>query len=145
MSQDFKSIVTQIFELSQMWCPVETGALKASGKIIENSLGTYSIKYSTPYAVHVHEILGNRHEYPTRAKWLEDAAYDILNQYENNGETFTFSMELGDDSVILHLNSLSQDDFNFNRDYINYFSDNIFSDSVIEPMRQPTTEVRLFD
>jgi hypothetical protein len=30
--------------------------------------------YSTPYAVYVHEILGNHHEYPTKAKFLEDPA-----------------------------------------------------------------------
>lgn len=145
MVTDFKSLVTEIFELSQLWCPVDTGALRASGKIVANSLGTYSIKYSTSYAVHVHEILENRHESPTRAKWLEDAAYSILNQYENNGQTFTFSMEYSEDSVVLHLNSLNSGDFDFNRNYMNYFSDNIFSDSEIEPMRQPTMGVSLFD
>lgn len=145
-SQQYLSIAQSIFELSQLWCPVDTGALRSSGKIVENSLGTYSIKYSTPYAVHVHEIMENRHKAPTRAKWLEDAAYDILNQYESNGSSFTFSIELTDDSVVLHLNSLSQDDFDFNRGYGDYVFDNIFgSDTDVEPMRKPEKEVRLFD
>lgn len=30
--------------------------------------------YSTPYAVFVHEILGNHHLWPTKAKFLEDPA-----------------------------------------------------------------------
>jgi len=30
--------------------------------------------YATPYAVYVHEILENHHDYPTKAKFLEDPA-----------------------------------------------------------------------
>jgi len=30
--------------------------------------------YATPYAVYVHEILGNHHLWPTKAKFLEDPA-----------------------------------------------------------------------
>lgn len=45
----------------------------ASVEIQGNTIIAYG-SYSTPYAVIVHEIFGPSHEYPTKAKYLEDPA-----------------------------------------------------------------------
>lgn len=72
-AKDFLLDVAQaVFERSQVLVPVDTGALKASGVIAPWGLG-WRIKYYTPYAAYVHEILYNRHTYPTQAKYLQDA------------------------------------------------------------------------
>ena len=137
-------IAESIFELSQQWCPVDTGRLKNSGEIFKNSIGTYSIRYSTPYAVYVHEIEENRHIAPTRSHWLEDAAYNILNRFETQGLSFTFEMDLNENNVTLNIDALGQSDFDFNRNYGQYvddsFYDNKFHD--IEPKRKSGLNVK---
>lgn len=68
------------FELSQEYCPEDTGALKRSGYLeITEFRGkpTVEIGYGRggqpPYATTVHENLEYRHKAPTRAKWLQVA------------------------------------------------------------------------
>lgn len=41
--------------------------------VSNNEIVTYG-SYNTPYAVYVHEILSYHHDYPTKAKFLEDPA-----------------------------------------------------------------------
>lgn len=144
----YKYIAKRIFDLSQIYVPVDTGNLKSTGKIVKNSIGTYSIVYTAPYAKFVHEIVDNWHKYPTRSKFLEDAGYEILNEFESIGLSFgfTFSMETEDD-VVLHLDSLSLEDFNFNRHYGDYADANflrwlMFGESKeLEGIRRPESEV----
>ena|SRR5665213_727125 len=75
-------------ELAKSYCPVDTGALKESGYLEKQSSvdGTrvvigFAKGGDPPYAVLVHEMVGNRHAPPTRSKFLltalEEDAGDI--------------------------------------------------------------------
>lgn len=73
-------VLLPVFDKSQMYCPVKTGALLASGdlRVTENSGNRVKavISYgnaSTPYTAIVHERVDLHHESPTRAKWLQSA------------------------------------------------------------------------
>lgn len=144
----YKYIAQRIFDLSQSYVPVETGYLKSTGKIVKNNIGTYSIVYTAPYGKFVHEIIGNKHEFPTRAKFLEDAGYEVLTEFEKMKISFgfTFSMDTSDD-VALHLDSLSLEDFNFNRNYSEYTMNAFLEDLIdgefreLEDIRHPESEV----
>jgi hypothetical protein len=65
---------------SQELCPVDTGALKASGRVIKRGHGANTeciVAYGSDeiyYAVYVHEDTSKYHEWPTQAKWLEEPA-----------------------------------------------------------------------
>lgn len=68
------------FELSQYYCPVDTGALKGSGYLEVTEFRSnprvemgYAKNNDPPYAVVVHENLEWRHKWPTRAKFLQAA------------------------------------------------------------------------
>lgn len=75
------------FDLSQIFCPIDSGVLKESGYLIVETSGgktTGEIGYSPlnepPYGVYVHERTDLHHVFPTRAKWLEAA----MNQDSGN-------------------------------------------------------------
>jgi hypothetical protein len=113
----YKTIAQKIYQVSQVLVPVDTGALKKSGRIRQNSDGTYRVEYvGMPYAVFVHEIMGLRHEMPTQSKFLEDAAYIVLGEMSKaTGDImplFTFHLELGmREGVILYIDSISREEF----------------------------------
>ena len=97
-------VAYQVYDLSQVYVPVETGALKASGTVQEFSTqavlgrkrpagGRYAPTASTfgvqvvygegpssEYAVIVHEDLEAFHEPPTQAKFLERAVNEVAPQ-----------------------------------------------------------------
>jgi len=80
-----------IFAKSQILVPVDTGALRGSGGVsaIQGSgRGMYvDIFYGGPaasYALYVHEIIGNYHNPPTQAKYLEQPFMESLAQIQNN-------------------------------------------------------------
>ena len=80
-----------IFAKSQVLVPVDTGALRGSGGVsaIQGSgQGMYvDIFYggpAAPYALYVHEIIGNYHKAPTQAKYLEQPFMESLAQIQNN-------------------------------------------------------------
>lgn len=54
-----REVADAVYKDSQVEVPVDTGALKASGKLersdSENKI-TYTISYDTEYAAHVHEL-----------------------------------------------------------------------------------------
>ena len=83
-----------IYLKSAEYVPVDTGALKRSIyiKAYKNSEGqdAYEIGYKKNYARFVHEIGFYHHEWPTRYKFLEDAAYEVLAEY---GYSYTVSIE----------------------------------------------------
>lgn len=80
------------FEKSQMYCPIDTGALRASGYLEKAGFRGnprveigYARGGQPDYAVRVHENMEWNHAIPTRAKWLQaavledtDAIYDRL-------------------------------------------------------------------
>ena len=98
-----RALTSQAFKISQVLVPVETGALKASGRIVNKRVGAYtyrsSILYGGPsaprfvdYAVYVHEILENKHKPPTTAKFVEIAYHEaelaagqVIKQYVSGG------------------------------------------------------------
>lgn len=127
--QVYEYIARLILERSQIYVPVDTGYLKSTGRIVKNNMGTLSVIYTAPYAKYVHEIIDYGHKLPTRAKFLEDAGYEVENELSLLGLKFgfTFSMDIGD-TVALHLDTLSKRQFNFNKNYINYILKNFFSD-----------------
>ena len=80
-----------IFAKSQILVPVDTSALRGSGDVsaIQGSgQGVYvDIFYggpAAPYALYVHEIIGNYHKAPTQAKYLEQPFMESLAQIQNN-------------------------------------------------------------
>jgi len=80
-----------IFAKSQVLVPVDTSALRGSGDVsaIQGSgQGVYvDIFYggpAAPYALYVHEIIGNYHKAPTQAKYLEQPFMESLAQIQNN-------------------------------------------------------------
>lgn len=75
------------FELSQEYCPVDTGAMVASGYLeITNFRGKPRVEIgygkggNPEYTAKVHENMEYNHKAPTRAKWLQIA----LEQDANN-------------------------------------------------------------
>lgn len=92
----FEGIVQEakgIFDRSQAIVPVDTGALKRSGKLNKHLSSTtmeVQITYggpSTPrdvnYARFVHERLDVYHKPPTQAKFLEQPAVEAMNGMED--------------------------------------------------------------
>lgn len=71
--------LTPAYELSQMYVPVDTGNLRATGLIRVTEEGNTivgNINYGgpdAPYAAIVHERMDLRHTPPTRAKYLQSA------------------------------------------------------------------------
>lgn len=80
-----------IFAKSQILVPVDTGVLRGSGGVSApqmDSRGYFVDVYyggpAAPYALYVHEILGNYHNPPTQAKYLEQPFMESLEQLQNN-------------------------------------------------------------
>lgn len=73
------------FEKSQRYVPVDTGALKATGRILTTRKGrsfrteiSYGGDGLLHYASIVHELTHLQHKAPTRAKYLESALNEDL-------------------------------------------------------------------
>lgn len=65
---------------SRGYVPVDTGRLKASGKIESKGQGLHTrvaVVYEAPYAVYVHERTDIPHKPPTCAKYLERAVREL--------------------------------------------------------------------
>jgi hypothetical protein len=80
-----------IFARSQTLVPVDTGALRGSGGVSAPQRGTngyfVDIYYggpAAPYALYVHEIIGNYHNPPTQAKYLEEPLVQAIPEIQNN-------------------------------------------------------------
>lgn len=78
--KDKESLAVNILQRSQYYVPVKTGKLRDSVQLIPIFNG-YFITYTAPYAKYVHEIGLNYHKPPTKYKFLEDAAYEALQDY----------------------------------------------------------------
>lgn len=75
-----QQVAQAVYDLSQYYVPVDTGALKASGRIewTANRFGgegrvTYGGYIDVYYALYVHEDVTKQHADPTCAKFLERA------------------------------------------------------------------------
>jgi len=81
-----------IFAKSQRLVPVDTGVLRGSGGVSAPQAGANSSTYvdifyggpAAPYALYVHEIIGNFHKPPTQAKYLEQPLMEALDTLQAN-------------------------------------------------------------
>ena len=79
LQHSFDQIIQRVYLESQILVPVKTGALKASGKVVNKPIGASGLPESAvtygddnvDYAVIVHEDLQHAHADPTSAKYLE--------------------------------------------------------------------------
>lgn len=81
MAKALRAETDAIFRRSQMLTPVDTGALRASGKVEQTGSMAFEISYggsAAPYALYVHEIMTNAHAAPTQAKFLEQPLTDAV-------------------------------------------------------------------
>lgn len=90
VAQAIHEEANKIFAQSQILVPVDTGVLRGSGGVSapqQGPLGYFvDIFYggpAAPYALYVHEILGNYHNPPTQAKYLEQPFMASLDQLQN--------------------------------------------------------------
>lgn len=80
-----------IFAKSQILVPVDTGVLRGSGGVSAPQMGNegyyVDIFYggpAAPYALYVHEIIGNYHNPPTQAKYLEQPLMEAQSTLQRN-------------------------------------------------------------
>lgn len=69
-------IALRILDVAQTKVPVDTGFLKSTGKVVQLDNG-YEVVYESPYAIYVHEGVGNRFKVG-QAKFLEEAYYEVI-------------------------------------------------------------------
>ena len=69
LSDDFTK---QVFVRAQKYCPVRTGVLKRSAKIVKRDYRLKDIVYDADYASFVHR----------RNPWLRRAASEVASQYK---------------------------------------------------------------
>lgn len=80
-----------IFAKAMVLTPIDTGALRGSGGVsapmnLPQGIGVdiFFGGPAAPYAMYVHEILGNYHNPPTQAKYLEQPFMERLPEIQQN-------------------------------------------------------------
>ena len=80
-----------IFARAMVLTPIDTGALRGSGGVSAPMNTRQGIGVdiffggpAAPYAMYVHEILGNYHNPPTQAKYLEQPFMERLPEIQQN-------------------------------------------------------------
>ena len=80
-----------IFAKAMVLTPIDTGALRGSGGVsapmnMPSGIGVdiFFGGPAAPYALYVHEILGNYHNAPTQAKYLEQPFMERLPEIQAN-------------------------------------------------------------
>lgn len=80
-----------IFAKAMILTPIDTGALRGSGGVSAPMNSPQGIAVdiffggpAAPYAIYVHEILGNYHNPPTQAKYLEQPFMERLPEIQQN-------------------------------------------------------------
>jgi len=80
-----------IFARAMILTPIDTGALRGSGGVsapmnMPQGIGVdiFFGGPAAPYAMYVHEILGNYHNPPTQAKYLEQPFMERLPEIQQN-------------------------------------------------------------
>lgn len=72
-------LVNLIAHKAYEYTPVKTGYLRKSMFVRFDGMGA-DIGYTAKYATYVHEIAMYEHESPTQYKFLEDAAFEVMNE-----------------------------------------------------------------
>ena len=71
-------IAVTILNKALYYCPIDTGYLRSSARLIRTSSG-FAIRFYASYAFYVHEW-DYSHTSPTQKKFLEDAAVETMNE-----------------------------------------------------------------
>lgn len=82
-----KACADATYDLSQVYCPIDRGFLRASAEIVKTGPYHYKITYGDAvawYAVRVHEIQKFHHSPPTRWKYLQQAIVDLSNGHSDS-------------------------------------------------------------
>lgn len=86
-------IAYKIINKAIYYTPIDTGKLVNSIYIKPYKNG-YEIGYTCEYAIYVHEISFNQHKYPKQYKYLEDAAFEVINEHKiDTGIEINVTME----------------------------------------------------
>lgn len=96
-----EQITWMIFNRALYYTPIDTGKLLSSASFNRYD-GGFKIQYDADYAVYVHEIPDNYHEAPSQYKFLEDAAYEIYNEYIKNVEP-NMKLEITYNPLVLYI------------------------------------------
>lgn len=131
-----RSIAMQIYTKSLYYCPIDTGRLKKSSKIQSIAGGeAYKISYSTKYVLFVHELLHLSHIAPTRAKFLEDAAVDIINlnkdSWNSHNIIVSIDMLYSQEEVAVVISSYPSSYYGFKNS--NLFNNRSYVENNIDP------------
>lgn len=78
----YLAIAQKILNKALEYTPIDTGNLRNSA-YIETYNNGYTVGYDCEYATYVHEIGFNVHKEPTKYKYLEDAAFEVIIDYWN--------------------------------------------------------------
>lgn len=95
-TRTMKSLAIAIRDLSREYCPVDTGRLRRSARIITTGQGRtreFQVRYTAPYSLWVHENLENYHEPPTQAKFLERASDEVIGNFRTRGAGFQMTVQ----------------------------------------------------
>lgn len=138
-------IADLILRIAMSFVPVKTGRLQASGRAeVDENSNTARVIFGEGlnYAVYVHEILDYVH-LNGRAKFLEDAAYQVVNISQvGSSPLFTFSMSIEGSTVVCEINSIDQDRFMNNLEQRNALFNMSFDelDDVVDVAEELTDE-----
>jgi phosphoribosylcarboxyaminoimidazole (NCAIR) mutase len=91
VGQVIQEEANMIFAKAMILTPIDTGALRGSGGVsapmnMPQGIGVdiFFGGPAAPYAMYVHEILGNYHNPPTQAKYLEQPFMERLPEIQQN-------------------------------------------------------------
>lgn len=71
-------LASLVLERARYYCPVDSGTLRDSGRIVNLGNGVAQVIFDCPYAWYVHELTYKKHAFPTCAKFLTRAVNEIL-------------------------------------------------------------------
>lgn len=79
-----RDIMLEIMDTAQRWCPVDTGFLKSTGRLIESG-NFWEIVYDADYAKYVENTVG----------WLKSAYDYVINKHRNADRILSFDDSTG--------------------------------------------------
>jgi len=101
MNDKMLTLANAILIRAKQLVPVDTGVLKASGEVVKRGgrgLQRYTVRFTAPYAIYVHENLSARHAHGKEAKFLEKSVIekvaDFARRYGKNDKEITTYVEV---------------------------------------------------
>ena len=84
MNEKMLTLCNAIIIRAKQLCPIDTGLLKNSGEVVKRGgrgLQRYTVRFTAPYAVYVHEDLNAQHAPGKEAKFLEKAIVEKVGDF----------------------------------------------------------------